>query len=568
MESCNAVRHPVGPVNPALLATPEDVTASFYGLFPVANFYQTKVPSEDCATEGASLTVTDVAWHGEPLAQAIWYFRGETIACPLPEMPVAGFERHLSVWEDLRQWVAKVTQGQALRVSVPASIQYPTLIWLGAPHFVESAHLLGEGERLHCSDGELALTLAPRLASNRAFFNADSLAFFQSRAFRLRGFRRDGEFEARTLWPCDWRLNLDAAPEPITATPVAIRSWVRASTSLSGEGFSTRVVWQRAPHTAAAAGRAGRPILGLMLNGAQGDDDEAHGGHFGLLTGRVGTRGEMHDWLMANFYTLDSESEKGILSAMLPLDNYLADLNSGQSWYRPSWLLVATLREERATMRISSALARVFSQFYRHQFAYRHATDNCAGISLSVLRTLGWQVPTLGVSSRLKAFLAMIVVSLQQRSLAKGRAMFDYFSEERTRLFPALAFEQAGADLLQLALGRVDRQLTPFEAMLRDDIEEIRLVHLPQLPSSRVAGSFPVTSIDEYQARVPKDPQAQQIIPVAPRPFPSALKDPLAPAWVRQRSERVLAWLSVAGAGVAAGLGGWLLMIGARACLS
>ena len=37
-----------------------------------------------------------------------------------------------------------------------------------------------------------------------------------------------------------------------------------------------------------------------------------------------------------------------ILAAMLPLDNYLADVNSGQSWYRPSYMLVAVLRNDRA----------------------------------------------------------------------------------------------------------------------------------------------------------------------------------------------------------------------------
>ena len=72
-----------------------------------------------------------------------------------------------------------------------------------------------------------------------------------------------------------------------------------------------------------------------MVNGAQGDDDEAHGGHFALVTGRTQPDGAIGDWLVNNFYSLDVESEKGILAAPLPLDNYLADLNSGQGWYRP-----------------------------------------------------------------------------------------------------------------------------------------------------------------------------------------------------------------------------------------
>ena len=85
-----------------------------------------------------------------------------------------------------------------------------------------------------------------------------------------------------------------------------------------------------------------------MLNGAQGDDDEAHGGHYAVVTGRVGAEGAIDDWLANNFYTLDLFSEKGIIAAAVPLDRYLADLNSGQAWYRPSHLLVAILSRERA----------------------------------------------------------------------------------------------------------------------------------------------------------------------------------------------------------------------------
>ena len=154
-----------------------------------------------------------------------------------------------------------------------------------------------------------------------------------------------------------------------------------------------------------------------MLNGAQGDDDEAHGGHFGLFTGRVGPQGQMHDWLMANFYTLETESEKGIIAAMLPLECYLADLNGGQAWYRPSCLLVATLRDERTALHLSSALARVFNQFYRHQFAYHHAAANCTGICISTLRTIGWSVPSLGPSSWLKAIAGLPVVAATTGSL-------------------------------------------------------------------------------------------------------------------------------------------------------
>ena len=110
-------------------------------------------------------------------------------------------------------------------------------------------------------------------------------------------------------------------------------------------------------------------MLGLIVNGAQGDDDEAHAGHFAIVTGRLRAHGRIGDWLVNNFYTLDAESEKGIIAAPVPLDAYLGDLNSGQSWYRPSYVLVLALRDVRAAALVQSALARVYHQFYRHQLA-------------------------------------------------------------------------------------------------------------------------------------------------------------------------------------------------------
>ena len=102
--------------------------------------------------------------------------------------------------------------------------------------------------------------------------------------------------------------------------------------------------------------------------------------------GTPGGPGAINDWITNNFYTLDAESEKGIIAAMLPLDNYLADLNSGQAWYRPSYLIVAVLKRERVASQVQGALERTYNQFYRHQLLYDHATMNCtrcAGTTLS-----------------------------------------------------------------------------------------------------------------------------------------------------------------------------------------
>jgi len=69
-----------------------------------------------------------------------------------------------------------------------------------------------------------------------------------------------------------------------------------------------------------------------------------------------------------NFYNLDEVSEKGIIASMLPLDNYLMDPNSGQSYYRPTYLLVASLKDARAASRLQAAIEPIYNHFYRHDF--------------------------------------------------------------------------------------------------------------------------------------------------------------------------------------------------------
>ena len=88
------------------------------------------------------------------------------------------------------------------------------------------------------------------------------------------------------------------------------------------------------------------------------------------------------------------------------------------------------------------------------------------------------------------------------------------------------------------------RPLSEFERVLGEDIEEILLVRVPQFPSSRAWGDWPVESSIEYHARVPKNPAERKIIPVPPRSFPDELRDPLSPGEPWQRSEyAVAAWL-------------------------
>ena len=489
-----------------------------YGLLPAGNFTITTGRNAD----------------GRVLPQAAWYFRDETIAVPLPGMPLAGFAAALSMAQDLATWAAGNPPG--------SGIAYPPLVWVGSPQVERDAVLDASGSKLVTPRGELSLQLVPKLPLNRSWFDASSLAFCCGRPLKIRGIQIGGTFVARTLWPQDFRL--PAAPEKITlpADPAALRDWVRAQPQGGAESpFAVASAWCRRP--GAPEIRAGQPLIGFVLNGAQGDDDEAHGGHFALMTGRVGKDGALDDLLVNNFYTLDSESEKGIIAAPVPLDNYLGDLNSGQAWYRPSYMLLATVREARVPEFLQSAFGRVYNHFYRHQFNYQHARANCAGISVTALRTLGWQVPARGSESWVKAIFALPLTALRKRSLKQGKAVFDYLTEDRTRLYPAAAFEEIAADLLCLASGQCGRTTSDFERLLVEDVEQIVLVRVPQFPSSRAWGDWPVESSREYAARVPSDPAQQQIIPVPPRPFPAELRDPQMPGEPPLRSDyAVLAW--------------------------
>lgn len=493
---------------------------SAYGPFPAAHFNVTNGQGAD----------------GAGLPQALWYFRDETIAVPTAAMPLAGFAPELSLTADLAAWHG--------RTEIGADAGYPPLVWLAAPDVLRHAALSVDGRQLRGVDGTRPLRLAPRLPLNRSWFDASSLAFFHGETLKLRGNGDGDSFVVRTFWPESFALPAQSEPLALAAEPAALRDWLRARPQGGARGpFAVESVWRR---PGSAGVQTGQPLLGLILNGAQGDDDEAHSGHFALMTGCIGEQGAIDDWLVNNFYALDAESEKGILAAPVPLDNYLGDLNAGQAWYRPSWLLVARLRQPATAIHLQAAFGRVYNQFYRHQFAYQHARANCTGISVSTLRTLGWQIPARGGESWLAAIFGLPLLALRERSLAKGKAMFDYLTEDQTRLYPAAAFAEAGADLLRLVRGEGRRQLSDFERRLREDIDEILLVRVPQFPSSRAWGDSPAENSVEYRARIPKDPAQRQIVPVPPRPFPAELRDPRSPKEPPLRSDyAVAAWAAV-----------------------
>jgi hypothetical protein len=511
------------------------VSAGRLGLYPARNFRLTDGICTDCG----------------PIPSARWYFERETIAVPNPGLPMATFARGVSAFDDLRAW-------RATRAA-DAPSDYPPLVWVAAPQVIHGAKLAADASGIGVGETRVPIELVPKIPLNRSYFDASSVRFFAGHTLSARGtMNAEGHFVVRTLWPDDFRLG--EAPTARTLPPgmspaLALRQLMREEPNGGAQSpFAAFELWRK---PGAASDWRGRTVLAFIVNGAQGDDDEAHGGHFAIVTGRVADDGAIGDWLVNNFYTLDAESEKGILAAPVPLDDYQADLNSGQSYYRPSYMLVAVLAHERAAALVQSALGRVYNQFYRHQLVYYHPTDNCASISIDTLRALGWDIPVRGPSSRVLAWAGFPFIAAKERSIAKAKLAFDYLHTDQTRLMPAAALEEMFASLLALGVNADANAFSggPLAQMLAQDLEALTFLRIPQIPSSRAWGGAPAVTTWEYRTMVPSDPSQAQIVPVPPRPFPDRLRDPdLLPAKRRPSDIAAIVWGVVSLVGIP-----WLL---------
>lgn len=464
---------------------------------------------------------------------ARFLFAGETVAIPLTP-PFAEYSRGTPPFADIAAWVA-----------APGALTYPPLVWIAAPERRTGVRIGRDGSFIDCDGASTPLALAPRHALNRSWADATTFDWMSRRTLTLRGETRpDGTFVARTLWPEDWRVD-EAAPAvtlPDRRTPrLAIRGLLRSAPRGGARSPpETQPIWEKAP---GQRDWAGRPVLAFILNGAQGDDDEAWGGHFAIATGTLAPGGRISDLLAANFYTLDTESEKAILPAPVPLDNYLADVNAGQAWYRPSYVMLAILSETRAADHVQGALNRIYLQFWRRQLEYRHSTMNCAAISVETLRALGWDLPPRTPTGRLRAWLAIPAKVFSQGELGAARTAYEYLTEDRTRLMPAAAFEEAVFSLLQLARHGAAANDGPLTRLLAQDVEAIVGVRLPQIPSSRPFGTWPASNPREYLDLLPTDPADLKVIPVPPRPFPPELRDAdLLPAPARPSTLPIAIW--------------------------
>jgi hypothetical protein len=68
-------------------------------------------------------------------------------------------------------------------------------------------------------------------------------------------------------------------------------------------------------------------------------------------------------------------------------------------------------------------------------------------------------------------------------------------------------------------------------------------VRVPQLPSSRKLGTWPVVNPREYLGAIPHDPAEAQIVPVPPREFPAQLRDAdLLPPAMRRSTVPLIVW--------------------------
>lgn len=437
------------------------------------------------------------------LAQSKWYFAGEWLAISYQKSDNADLPL-------LPDWLADTR-----------FIESPPPVWLGKPEVVSNITLDWPNQQIRWPSGKRQnWQIVDKIPQNQSYWDVGSAAFFADKKLRMRGETLDGKFIAQTIWPMDFAINSDQL-QPLSEDET-IEEWVRADQGGVDQPHTDRLIWQR--HQNAAVNTDGKPVLGIMLNGAQGDDHEALAGHFALVTGKFNRDGQYHDWLVNNFYSLDVVSEKGIIAAVTPMDKYLADLNSGQNYYRPSYMLVATLNDDAPVRQIQASMNQIMQHFYRHTFQYQHAAMNCTGISIDALKALGWDVPERGSNGLLVAIGAYFYSLVTDRDFAAARQLYDYLMTETTRLLPAVAFDVLSQDILALAENRSERSFSDFEQQLASQIDALWLVRIPQIPSSRALGDAPVFSFQEYLDITPANRDDWVSIALPPQTLPESLQ--------------------------------------------
>jgi hypothetical protein len=402
----------------------------------------------------------------------------------------------------------------------------PALVWIGSHELIEGATLSKDGATIRLKDGtELPFALTPQLASNRSYYDASSIAFYGARTLRIRGeyalVNGVRTLVARTIWPEDFKITPETLKTADAASSDDIDKLVAADKGGAKAPFSAQLLWERP-----GAGRdwADKTVMGFMLNGAQGDDDEALAGHFSFFTGVYPAGGSMADWMFDNFYDMDLVSEKGIVASMVPMDKYMADLNSGQSWYRPTDMMVLVMKDKRAPLELQEKFKDQYAKYYSHEIKYDRTHKTCAALIVDPLKDDGWRVPADGPTPAPIAAIVSKLVQATSKDPNAGKQIYDTLREEPTRVFPRPAFDSAGGDLLKMVgapgADPVGRELTPFEKEIQEDLVAILFVRLPQIPSSRAFGRDPAGGVFDYFTRTPLDHAKWKTTPSVPRPFP------------------------------------------------
>jgi len=502
---------------------------------PYAHPAALEIEQED-ARAAAPFRVVDAAWSSEPASGehgGSRFGEGALERGRLGLFDGADFRlvqascADCGVSDLVRWWLADELVAVPTRTTPDApgaAPRRPQGIWIGAPSRVFSARLAAGGRRLESGESGIDFAVAPPLETNTAYLDDSTFRYFAERPLIVRGgiSAETGAFVARTIFPDDLRIGLDAPPRPLARREL-LSTLVEAQAGAES-GASQRVLFARD-----GADWRGRPVIALVLTGAQGDDDGARAGHLAIATGVLGEHGEWHEWLVTNFYPLVDGNAKGIIPATLPIDNYLYDLNSGQLYYRPGYMLVAVLRDARAAAAVQQRLDETLLRLYCGDIEFDRARRNSTAMTIDSLRGLGWRIPAVGPTSRIAGLAAAPVAGLVRLSLGTARSIYATFAAEKTRLLPRVAFEVAGHDLLQLAAlgGTADalEGLTPFERMLAEDVEGIVFVRLPQVPSARPFGTYPVASLLTYGAALLADPGPYEGAPEAPpRTFSERLR--------------------------------------------
>lgn len=138
-------------------------------------------------TQDQFQTVHGVCQPCQVLPQTQWYFRHETVALPQPGLPVSKHHNDKRGADDT----------EALN---PDAL--PELVWIGASQQWSQMTLATDSSEIITAQGERwQFNLVPKIASNHAYWNAETRRFIGQAPLSVRGELTGKTLVARTVWP-------------------------------------------------------------------------------------------------------------------------------------------------------------------------------------------------------------------------------------------------------------------------------------------------------------------------------------------------------------------------------